>query len=248
MISKKDLYFFYENGYLIKRKLFSMQQCSKLKNKSKDILDKRITPYELEAELNYPDGPIDRSNNTIRRIKHIYARDQLFSDVASDQNVINIIKQILDTKSLILSQNHHNCIMTKQPQFSSRTDWHQDIRYWSFFDNNLVSFWLALTIENKMNGSLNIIPGSHLLDISKKNFDALLFLKSEDDQNKELLKKSISVELEIGDAIFFHCNLLHSALSNRTQETKYSIVFTYYSNLNQPRKNTRSAILEDIKL
>ena len=60
MISKKDLYFFYENGYLIKRKLFSLQQCSKLKNKSKDILDKRITPYELEAELNYPDGPIDK--------------------------------------------------------------------------------------------------------------------------------------------------------------------------------------------
>lgn len=248
MISKKDLYFFYENGYLIKRKLFSLQKCSQLKNKSKDILDKRITPYELEAELNYPDGPIDRGNNTIRRIKHIYARDQLFSDVASDQNVINIIKQILDTKSLILSQNHHNCIMTKQPKFSSRTDWHQDIRYWSFFDNNLVSFWLALTIENKMNGSLNIIPGSHMLDIRKENFDALLFLKSEDDQNKELLKKSISVELEIGDAIFFHCNLLHSALSNRTQETKYSIVFTYYSNLNHPRKNTRSAILEDIKL
>ena len=136
----------------------------------------------------------------------------MFSDVASDKKVVNIIKQILDTKSLILSQNHHNCIMTKQPKFSSRTDWHQDIRYWSFFDNNLVSFWLALTIENKMNGSLNIIPGSHLLDISKKYFDALLFLKSEDDQNKELLKKSISVELEIGDAIFFHCNLLHSAL------------------------------------
>ena len=168
MISKKDLSSFYKNGYLIKRKLFSLQQCSQLKNKSKDILVKRITPYELEAELNYPDGPIDKENNTIRRIKHIYARDTLFSNVASDKNVVNIIKKILDTKSLILSQNHHNCIMTKQPQFSSRTDWHQDIRYWSFFDNNLVSFWLALTIENKMNGSLNIIPGSHLLDISKK--------------------------------------------------------------------------------
>ena len=248
MISKKDLFFFNKNGYLIKRKLFSLKQCSQLKNKSKDILDKRIVPYELEAELNYPDGPIDKKNDTIRRIKHIYARDKLFSDVASDKNVVSIIKKILDTKSLILSQNHHNCIMTKQPQFSSRTDWHQDIRYWSFLDNNLVSFWLALTIENKMNGSLNIIPGSHLLDISKKNFDALLFFKSEDDQNKEILKKSISVELEIGDAIFFHCNLLHSALSNRTQETKYSIVFTYYSNVNEPIKNTRSAILEDIKL
>ena len=60
MISKKDLSSFYKNGYLIKRKLFSLQQCSQLKNKSKDILVKRITPYELEAELNYPDGPIDK--------------------------------------------------------------------------------------------------------------------------------------------------------------------------------------------
>jgi phytanoyl-CoA hydroxylase len=248
MIAKKDLLFFNENGYLIKRKLFSLQQCGQLRNKSKDILDKRIIPYELETELNYPDGPIDKGNNTIRRIKQIYARDKLFSDVATNQNVINIIKKILNTKSLIMSQNHHNCIMTKQPKFSSRTDWHQDIRYWSFIDNNLVSFWLALTIENKTNGSLNIIPGSHLLDINKNKFDSLLFFKKKDCQNKKILKKSISVELEIGDAIFFHCNLLHSALSNRTEETKYSIVFTYYSNLNQPRKNTRSALLEDIEL
>lgn len=248
MISKRDLFFFKENGFLIKKKLFSLQQCSQLKKKSKDILNKRIFPYELEAELNYPDGPIDKDNNTIRRIKQIYGRNKLFSDVASDQKVIDIIKKILNTKSLILSQNHHNCIMTKQPKFSSRTDWHQDIRYWSFTENNLVSFWLALTIENKMNGSLDIIPGSHLLEINKKNFDSLLFFKSEDFQNKEILKAKISIELEIGDAIFFHCNLLHSALSNRTQETKYSIVFTYYSNLNQPLKNTRSAMFEDIKL
>ena len=59
MISKK-IYIFLQKWISYKRKLFSLQQCSQLKNKSKDILDKRITPYELEAELNYPDGPIDR--------------------------------------------------------------------------------------------------------------------------------------------------------------------------------------------
>ena len=75
-----------------------MQQCSQLKNKSKDILHKRITPYELEAELNYPDGPIDKENNTIRRIKHIYARDTLFSNVASDKKVVNIIAEIDNIK------------------------------------------------------------------------------------------------------------------------------------------------------
>jgi len=41
--------------------------------------------------------------------------------------------------SLELSQAHHNCIMTKNPAFSSATGWHQDIRYWSFQKPELVS-------------------------------------------------------------------------------------------------------------
>ena len=81
MISEKDLSSFHKNGYF-KKEIIFLQQCSQLKI-NQDILVKRITPYELEAELNYPDGPIDKENNTIRRIKHIYARDTLFSSVAS---------------------------------------------------------------------------------------------------------------------------------------------------------------------
>ena len=46
-----------------------------------------------------------------------------------------------------LSQAHHNCVMTKDPRYSSLTSWHRDIRYWSFERPELVSVWLALGRE-----------------------------------------------------------------------------------------------------
>ena len=60
-----------------------------------------------------------------------------------------------------MSQAHHNCVMTKNPGYSSETHWHQDIRYWSFQQPELVSVWTALGREHKGNGCLRVLPGSH---------------------------------------------------------------------------------------
>ena len=70
-----------------------------------------------------------------------------------------------------LAQAHHNCVMTKQPRYSSVTGWHQDIRYWSFERPELVSVWLALGREHPDNGCLSLIPGSHLLELSPERLD-----------------------------------------------------------------------------
>ena len=37
--------------------------------------------------------------------------------------------------------------MTKAKTYSSATLWHQDNRYWSFEEENLISVWLALGDE-----------------------------------------------------------------------------------------------------
>ena len=57
----------------------------------------------------------------------------------------------------MLSQCHHNCVMTKHPGCSA-TLWHQDIRYWSFDRPELISAWFALDQEEAVNGALRVIP------------------------------------------------------------------------------------------
>ena len=140
-----------------------------------------------------------------------------------------------------MSQCHHNCVMTKEAGFSSATLWHQDIRYWSFDQENLISVWLALGEENKSNGCLRVVPGSHLQELDRGRLDASLFLRPDLSENKEMLKNAELVKLQAGDALFFHCRLFHAAGRNLTSKPKISPVFTYHQSGNRPIEGTRSA-------
>ena len=48
------------------------------------------------------------------------------------------------------------------------------------------------------------------------------------------------VNLAAGDVLFFHSRLFHAAGKNRTDEVKYSVVFTFHEGSNGPIPRTRS--------
>ena len=208
-------------------------------------LSQLIAPVEYEVDVLYPGGPLNSDapgGKTLRRLLQAYARDVSFREWSTSQVVGRVLDQLFATGArIMLSQCHHNCVMTKSPGFSSATLWHQDARYWSFDHDNLISAWLALGPENKSNGCLQVIPGSHLMKLDLGRLDASLFLRPELSQNKELLRKAESLELDQGDVLFFHARLFHAASRNLTKETKLSPVFTYHEDDNSPIEGTRSA-------
>ena len=157
------------------------------------------------------------------------------------------LQQLLGAR-VQMSQAHHNCVMTKNPGYSSETHWHQDIRYWSFQQSDLVSVWTALGREHAGNGCLRVLPGTHRMVFSPEQYDGDLFLRPDHPVNRELIATQQTVELDTGDVLFFHSRLLHAAGDNRTNETKFSLVATYHAAENRPRKGTRSASLPDIPL
>jgi phytanoyl-CoA hydroxylase len=155
------------------------------------------------------------------------------------------MRQILG-QGIMLSQTHHNCVMTKQPRYSSETGWHQDIRYWSFERPELVSVWLALGREFPDNGCLSFLPGTHTMEFASDQLDDALFLRTRTARNQALIATRLTPVLEPGDAVFFHCRTLHAAGSNRTNEVKLSLVFSYHAADNHPLPGTRSASLPSV--
>ena len=127
-----------------------------------------------------------------------------------------------------------------EPGFSSATLWHQDIRYWSFQHPDLISAWYALGEETAENGALQVIPGTHLLDIEAARFDGELFLRPELPENQGLINAAETVSLSAGDMLLFHCRLFHAAGRNGSDAVKLSPVFTYHGKSNRPLTETRS--------
>jgi len=240
---------FDSDGYYVEKGLFSPDEVSALVQCVERSLNPALAPVEFEADVHYPGAPESRlapGGQTPRRLLHAFGRDALFQNVGKHPRVVSLLKALIKTDSIRLSQNHHNCVMTKHPGFSSVTSWHQDIRYWRFDKRELVSTWLALGKETHENGGLLVIPGSHRLDFEPGQFDASLFLRTDLAANESLLAKAIVVELNPGDMLFFHSRTLHAAGQNETDMVKRSLVYTYRAEDNQPIPETRSAVYEDI--
>ncbi len=250
-LNSNDLAQFQRDGYLVIRNLCNERVRSEMLQVIEDSLDPALAPVEYEAEVHYPGSPPSRTapgGNTPRRLLNAFARDDVFRRWAKSRNVTKHIQNLLQTDQIQLSQNHHNCVMTKFPGYGSETGWHQDIRYWSFDRPELITAWLALGREDRDNGSLTIIPGSHRNSYDRGQFDAALFFRTDLKKNRALTESARIVELNAGDVLFFHCRLIHSAGRNQTNRVKLAIVFTYYSDDNRPIAGTRSAEHPDIDL
>lgn len=240
---------FLRDGYLIVRNLAPADLTKRMLDVVETYLKPALGPLEYEAELHYPGAPADMSSpggSTPRRLLNAYSRDTVFREWASSDIVVTAVRQLMDTEQLCLTQNHHNCIMTKMPKYSSKTAWHQDIRYWNFDRQDLINVWLALGDEYACNGGMKFIPGSHKLEYDHGRFDAELFLRQDLPENKALIDTAVEAELKAGDVIFFHGRTFHLAGANETDKPKYSLVFSYHAADNRPVPGTRSARLESV--
>jgi phytanoyl-CoA hydroxylase len=188
---------------------------------------------------------IENKNITVRRLKQVYNREEVFKDWMINKELQPILRQVLnDTPVLTLA--HHNSIMTKVPHESTRTFWHQDRRYWHFENDDLVSVWLSLGDEFLENGLFEIIPKSHKIDFSKNRFDEYSNFLDGNEENKKLIKTKVHQNLEKGDVVLFHCKTLHHASKNKTDKAKLSFVYTIRAKNNKPLQNTRSDVKEVI--
>ena len=241
---------FWRDGYLCAKGLSTSAETALMRQVTDAGLNGKIGPIEYEADLHYPGAPesLDSAGGrTIRRLKQALSRDFVFTDWMLRPAVLVRLQQLLGPQ-IICPLAHHNCIMTKQPQFSSETGWHQDIRYWSYAEPNLVNTWIALGQERIDNGCLQVIPGSHRMDFDRSRFDNDVFFRQDIPENKSLIETRQFVELNPGDVLFFHCKTLHAASRNHTTEAKYSAVFTFRGSENYPLAHSRSAALPELLL
>ena len=250
MLRSEQIRGFKDKGYLVLPGFSSVTFCESVVALAKSELQAQAMPIEFEADTQYPGAPLSRSAEggaTARRLLMASQRHPMLLDWATTDPLKAILHQLLGA-DVFLSQAHHNCIMTKQPAFSSVTGWHRDSRYWNFARPDLVSAWLALGDEQTENGCLLVLPGSHHWTIENDQLDARQFLRTDLTKNTSLLDQTTAVPLRQGDLLLFHSNLFHAAGRNTTNKTKFSMVFTYRAGSNPPAAGSRSASKAEIAL
>src|SRR5258708_23770427 len=114
---------FEREGFVIAHGLADAETCRQMVECTREGLAAAIGPAEFEADLHYPGAPGSRAvagGDTLRRLKEAHDRHPAFTRFISQPSLVQRLTQLLGPQ-VVMPLAHHNCIMTKQPRFSSET-------------------------------------------------------------------------------------------------------------------------------
>jgi phytanoyl-CoA hydroxylase len=133
----------------------------------------------------------------------------------------------------------HSKLMQKEPRVGGAWEWHQDYGYWYknefLLPDQMMSVMIAITKANKENGCLQVIKGSHKMGRIEHGFAGEQVGASQ--HYVDLALKTMDlvyVEIDAGDALFFHSNLLHRSEANLSDKPRWSMISVYNRSSNVP--------------
>jgi ectoine hydroxylase-related dioxygenase (phytanoyl-CoA dioxygenase family) len=170
--------------------------------------------------------------------------NDVFGYLTRSEKMVSSVAQLLDSEAPVC--HFHSKLMQKEPKVGGAWEWHQDYGYWYknqfMFPDQLMSVMVALTAANKENGCLQLIKGSHKLGrvnhgFSGEQVGADMTMVNNALQTMELVYS----ELQPGDALFFHSNLLHRSEANLSDHPRWSIISCYSSQSNLAYNETSAS-------
>ncbi len=225
---------YHRDGYLLIRNFCSPAEIDKLYKTA--IEDDAMRKNALDLN--------DRSGKKTRLSLWFTPGNDVFGYLTRSEKIVSSIAQLLDSNAPVC--HFHSKLMQKEPKVGGAWEWHQDYGYWYknqfMFPDQLISVMVALSPANKENGCLQVIRGSHKLGrvnhgFSGEQVGADMVMVNNALQTMDL----VYCELQPGDALFFHSNLLHRSEANLSDHPRWSIISCYCSQSNLAYNETSTS-------
>ncbi len=224
-LSSNQIRAYQEDGYLILKGFFTREEVTKLYATA--LQDDAMRKNALDLN--------DQSGKKTKLSLWFTPGNDVFGYMTRSQRVIQSIAPLLSSESPVC--HFHSKLMQKEPRVGGAWEWHQDYGYWYknqfMFPDQLISVMVALTEANKQNGCLQVIKGSHKLGRVNHGFAGEQVGADMTMVNNALKTMPlVYCELEPGDALIFHSNLLHRSEANLSDRPRWSIISCYCSQSN----------------
>ncbi len=216
---------YHRDGYLLIKQFCSKPEVDKLYHTALEDDAMRKNALDLN----------DQSGKKTKLSLWFTPGNDVFGYLTRSEKMVNGVAGLLDSDAPVC--HFHSKLMQKEPRVGGAWEWHQDYGYWYknqfMFPDQLISVMVALTPANKENGCLQVIKGSHKIGRVNHGFageqvGADMVMVNNALQTMEL----VYCELEAGDALFFHPNLLHRSEANLSEYPRWSIISCYSSQSN----------------
>ena len=166
------------------------------------------------------------------------AGEDLWGAIARSERVVNAMEGLLGDEVY----HYHSKMSIKQPRTGGAWSWHQDYGYW--YQNGCLfpdmgSAFIAVDPNTRANGRLQVLKGSHKMGrIEHGRYGDQTGADPERTDEATRVMELVYVELDPGDTLFFHSNLLHRSDQNTSPDPRWSLICCYNTKHNDPYKDS----------
>lgn len=219
---------YHEDGYTLAKGFFDAEEIGLLYRTAKEDseLDKRSF------------GRADGEGGVVRLSLWNHPGDGIYGMFARCERVVRSAEKLLGGEVY----HYHSKMILKDPKVGGAWAWHQDYGYW--YQNGvlfplLTSAFIAVDPCTRANGCLQVLKGSH--HAGRVNHVLTGDQAGADRERVDELMKRLElvyVEMDPGDALFFHSNLLHRSDQNKSDSPRWSMICCYNAARNDPYKES----------
>ena len=215
------------DGFVLVQRLFSSEEIGLLGRAARE--DKALDDHAF--------GKADGEGGVVRLSLWNHPGDGIYGMFARCRSMVDSAELLLGGEVY----HYHSKMIMKEPRIGGAWAWHQDYGYW--YQNGvlfplLTSVSIAVDRATKENGCLQVLKASHLagrVDHTLTGDQAGADLERVNELAKRL--GLVYVEMDPGDVLFFHCNLLHRSDQNRSEHPRWSMICCYNAARNDPYKD-----------
>lgn len=218
---------YHRDGYLVVKSLLLPEETGKLY----DIATGDGTLQKHAFDLN------DQKGKKTKLTLWYTPGDDAYGLLTKSKRMIDSVNQLMEGESPVC--HFHSKLMQKEPRVGGAWEWHQDYGYWYknefLLPGQMMSVMVAITDANKANGCLQVIKGSHEMGRIEHGFAGEQVGASQHYVDLALkIMELVYVEINAGDALFFHSNLLHRSEANLSDKPRWSLISVYNRSSNIP--------------
>jgi ectoine hydroxylase-related dioxygenase (phytanoyl-CoA dioxygenase family) len=208
IISSEDIQAYKIDGVVCLRGVLSDAQCAEM--------------YQASVEfMKENKGRIRYAKDDKRFFSAAFMSDTVpvFEKFAKDSQLPSIAAQLMNNVKVV--RFFYDQLFIKAPGTQARTAWHNDLSYWPFRGNDLISLWCALTPVKRESSGIEYVPGTHL--------NKTLYRAVTPDEDEKFTDRSraacpdfsqdatiLSWDMEAGDVLCHHPLTIHGSGANNS--------------------------------
>ena len=222
MLSRDEISFYHENGYLVIEDVLSAEELLELQRVTDEFVERsRLVSqhdevYDLEANHS-------AERPRLRRIKNPIAQHEVYDRTLRHPGILDRVEQLIGPGL----RRQNTKLNMKEPDHGSAVEWHQDWAFYPHTNDDVLAVGVCLDDMTEENGCMLMIPGSHKGELYSHHENGVFVgaVSDPDFAPGETAKCLVKA----GGITIHHARTLHASTPNHSANPRRLLLFEYCS-------------------